>query len=129
MDNCTEQIMYKTGWLLLPLTAGVLLIYKYLPLTDLPCMLLYSTGIYCPGCGGTRAVWELLQGNILKSLYYHPFVPYCALLYGWFMISHTADRLSHRRFSIGLKFRNAYLYVGLGIILLNWSLRNLFFPI
>lgn len=47
-------------------------------------------GIYCPGCGGTRAVLALLQGKPLLSLWYHPFVLYAAVLYAGFMISHTA---------------------------------------
>ena len=47
-------------------------------------------GIYCPGCGGTRAVLALLQGRPLLSLWYHPFVLYAAVLYACFMLSHTA---------------------------------------
>lgn len=32
--------------------------------------------IYCPGCGGTRAFENLLYGNFIQSLFYHPFVLY-----------------------------------------------------
>lgn len=28
--------------------------------------------LYCPLCGGTRALWLLLSGNVLRSLVYNP---------------------------------------------------------
>lgn len=33
-----------------------------------PCLFFEITGLYCPGCGETRAVNALLDGNILLSL-------------------------------------------------------------
>lgn len=32
--------------------------------------------LYCPGCGGTRAMIELLHMHLLKSLYYNPLPVY-----------------------------------------------------
>lgn len=129
MDKSIEKTLYKAGWILLPIIAAIVFLYRYLPFFRLPCVLFYCTGIYCPGCGGTRAVRELLHGHIFKAFYYHPFVPYCALLCAWFMISHTVEKLSGGKIPVGMKFHPAYLYAGLIIILANWVLRNLFFPI
>ena len=45
-----------------------------------PCLFRSLTGLYCPGCGGTRAVRYLLQGEIGRSLWYHPLVGYMAVV-------------------------------------------------
>jgi hypothetical protein len=37
------------------------------------CLIKEATNIPCPSCGSTRAVLELIKGNLLKSLYYNPF--------------------------------------------------------
>jgi Protein of unknown function (DUF2752) len=33
-----------------------------------PCLFHALTGLYCPGCGGTRAVYQLLHGHVLLAL-------------------------------------------------------------
>ena len=48
-------------------------------LFHMPCIFHLLTGLYCPGCGGTRAVKYLLQGDWKNSLIYHPFVLYCVI--------------------------------------------------
>ncbi len=40
----------------------------------IPCILHTTTGIYCPGCGGTRSLIALLTGHPIKSLLLHPIV-------------------------------------------------------
>ncbi|MDD6069989.1 MAG: DUF2752 domain-containing protein [Clostridiales bacterium] len=47
---------------------------------SIPCALVFFFHIYCPGCGGTRALFSLLHGHILQSLYYNPAVLLGALL-------------------------------------------------
>ncbi len=34
------------------------------------------TGLYCPGCGGTRAFIALMEGDLARSFFYHPIVLY-----------------------------------------------------
>jgi hypothetical protein len=43
-------------------------------LPDPPCTFYYLTHLYCPGCGGTRALMLLLNGHPLMSLRYNPAV-------------------------------------------------------
>jgi Protein of unknown function (DUF2752) len=39
---------------------------------DLPtCLLKYTTGFVCPGCGGTRAFWYLLHGDLPAAARHH----------------------------------------------------------
>ncbi len=42
------------------------------------CKIASALGLYCPGCGGSRAVAALLSGRILRSFLYHPSVPIAA---------------------------------------------------
>ncbi len=39
-----------------------------------PCVVHDLLHVYCVGCGGTRAAFELLRGEILQSLYHNPAV-------------------------------------------------------
>lgn len=43
-------------------------------LAGMPCLFHRFTGLYCPGCGGTRAFLMLLRGRVFLSLVYHPIV-------------------------------------------------------
>ncbi len=48
------------------------------------CILLSTTGYYCPACGGTRATYDLLHGDVAGAFARHPLVPllYLALVLG-----------------------------------------------
>lgn len=89
-----------------------------------PCVFNVVTGLYCPGCGGTRAVKALIHGHILKSIWYHPFVIYGAVIYLWFMISHTIRKFVNPNVK-GMKYRNIYMYIWLVILVLNFIIRNI----
>lgn len=60
--------------LLIGAVIGIILVKMYNPEKEsffVPCGVYKLTGIKCPGCGMTRAVHNLLNGNILKSLWYN----------------------------------------------------------
>lgn len=125
-DLSAETILYRIGVLLLPL--GILMGYALLTwilpyLSHSECVVYKALGVYCPGCGGTRAVVALLQGNLLKSAWYHPFVLYTAVMYAWFMLSHTLEKL-HIPFVKGMIVQDWVLYGMLVMIALNFVLKN-----
>lgn len=83
------------------------------------------TGLYCPGCGGTRACRLLLSGHIFQSFWYHPGVVVAAALYVWFMVSHTIESLSKGRLKIGLPYTDKFLYLEAAVIILQCFVKNL----
>lgn len=89
------------------------------------CFWLQFFGIYCPGCGGTRAIITLSQGQFLQSLWYHPFVIYSIGLFSVFMISHLVARIPKNNIIKGLRFHDWYLYVGIIIIVFNFIIKNI----
>lgn len=90
----------------------------------LPCLFQALTGLYCPGCGGTRAVKALLKGQILRSFLYHPVVLYAALVVAglcvYRLLFHVTGQDRFRK-----RLEDRCLYVGLGIITVNFILKNL----
>ena len=125
-----EHNLYMTG-LCLP-CVGVMfyMAVKIFPVEILkkfyiPCILHLATGFYCPGCGGTRAAEALLEGKILLSFFYHPIVLYFVLLYLWFMLSHTVEKLSGHRYKVGMHYRHLYIYLALAIIVINTAVKDI----
>ncbi len=87
------------------------------------CVMLRVSGLYCPGCGGTRAVVSLLRGNLIQSVMYHPAVLYGVVLFLVYFISQTLMRLTKGKVK-GLSMKPCYLYILLGIIAVNFIVRN-----
>lgn len=120
-----EQGLYIAGIVILAAGLPLLLFYLSLPEETFSACVLYDIfGIYCPGCGGSRAVRALLSGDIGTALYYHPFVPYAAVLFFVFMLSHTLHLCSGGRLK-GLRFHSWFLYSALFIIILNFMIKNI----
>ena len=67
------RALYLIGGALL--LAGFALVFAFNPTqTHLfpPCPLYAATGLYCPGCGSTRAVHQLVHGHVAAAFGYNP---------------------------------------------------------
>ena len=88
-----------------------------------PCLFHLLTGLYCPGCGGTRAFRALLAGNLLLSIRYHPLVAYMAVVLTAELVSFGVSRAAKNpRYYLG--HEKFLVYTGAAIALANWVYKN-----
>ena len=125
-----DRAFYIIGWTVLGVIAAYFLFCSItgFQLTRhlAPCFFHAMTGLYCPGCGGTRAVLLFLHGNFLKSFLYHPIVIYTVLVGGYFMISQTIGRIAKKEFRFVLHYHDWMLWVAMILIIANFFIKNLF---
>lgn len=88
-----------------------------------PCPVHFLTGLYCPGCGGTRALLYLLHGDIKNSVIHHPAVLYLFCVGSVFMVSQTIARFHCGR-TWAMRYKNCYLYILVGLYVLNFIWKN-----
>lgn len=122
-----EKEMYKAGWIFAIMgIIGIVFISIFkIDISDIigPCIFHTVTGLYCPGCGGTRAVISFLKGDLIKSFFYHPVVPYAGLVYILFMIRGTISFLSRGKYPY-MRFSFIYIYIGIAIIIIQFIIKN-----
>ena len=123
-----EQTLYRLGIAAATLAAAIVVLLEIFPglysILVWPCPILSFTGLYCPGCGGSSAITALFHGHVLESLYYHPFVLYGLVFYGFFMTSHTLSILTKGRVK-GLRYRGWYAAVGVVLVIGNCIIKNI----
>lgn len=108
---------------LVPVLAyGYITASKEYPALFPPCSLKNFFHLYCPGCGGTRALEHLLHLRLVQSLLCNPLVLFMAvcLIYYWFktlieLIRQHGDAF----FSIHLGFLWAFLIILVGFFLIR----------
>ncbi|MCR5849066.1 MAG: DUF2752 domain-containing protein [Lachnospiraceae bacterium] len=87
------------------------------------CVFKKMTGLYCIGCGGTRAFNHLVHLRLFKSICFHPFVPYAFFAY----ILFTVNSFLFRHNKICFKKLNPFvlMVIGLGLMAVNFIVRNI----
>lgn len=123
LDTILFKIMCVTNVVGLVVGLSYLWLVGFLPEDVEVCTFHMATGLYCPGCGGTRAFLALFSGHVLKAFYYHPAGMYGIFFYVIYFISQAVMRISKGKIK-GIAFRPVYLYIMLGLIILNFVVRN-----
>ena len=128
-----ENGLYRCGWVILIILSALVLCKRFLfpnlfsTVRMPPCVFHTLTGYFCPGCGGTRSLKALLSGRFFVCAVDFPMIMYAAVVYAWFMISQTIDRISRHRLPIGMKYRHAWVYASLVIVIIHFIVKNLFY--
>ena len=80
-------------------------------------------GLYCPGCGGTRALKALLELNIIESIYYNPMLIILIILIGTNVLSVIVFTVWHKDV---YKYQELINCLALFFLIVYTVLRNIF---
>jgi hypothetical protein len=61
------------------------------------CLLKYTTGFVCPGCGGTRAAWYLLHGDLPAAARHHLLFVFAVPFLVYMYVAWAGNRLFNWR--------------------------------
>lgn len=87
------------------------------------CIFYEKYHLFCPGCGGTRAVICLLRGHFIRSFLCHPFILYATVVYSVFYVSNLLYSLSFIRWRYEL--RPVHFIAAIVIIILQCLIKNI----
>jgi hypothetical protein len=89
------------------------------------CVMKMLTGFDCPGCGGTRAAWYLLHGNVAAAARHHAMLVFATpfLLYAY--LAWTLGVVTKKKLLPQLKLPTPVLAGFIGAWILFSILRNL----
>ena len=112
-------------WITAAIIAAGILLYGLIRLgMPIYCLFYQITGLSCPGCGNTRVVLSLLEGDILRAFSYNLLFPVGFLYIGYVYICCSIHYLKKNRFA----YRSpapVVDWIVLGVILLWWVIRNI----
>lgn len=89
------------------------------------CFILKYFHIYCPACGGTRAIQALFHLDIASSLKYNPLVIYTGIsfyLYSILDIFRIYEKINNNKLTI---IRKSLINVGLIIMIISTIIKNI----
>lgn len=89
----------------------------------LPCWFNLLTGYLCPGCGGTRSFYALMNGDIISSFEYNAFVPIMAIFSIVLYFRMFEKVVMGKNISI-LPHNDKWIYIPLIMFLVYFIIRN-----
>jgi hypothetical protein len=86
------------------------------------------TGIPCPGCGGTRAALEIIDGHFENAFHINPLAPFVILFFLILIISAWIDLLFKTNIVRVVMFKRWPRYIIIpvvGLVIIVW-MRNIY---
>jgi len=103
----------------------IYILYFYEKYSIPKCIFLDHFGVYCPGCGATRAYLSLIKGNIIQSILYNPAVLYATALTIIYIITQTISKIFPHKKIWKLEYKVIYLYIGIFLLIINCVIKNI----
>ncbi|MBO4495098.1 MAG: DUF2752 domain-containing protein [Clostridiales bacterium] len=92
----------------------------------LKCVTYEMTGLYCPGCGETRALHALLHGHIIQAFDYNLLFPFVVIIMGWLFLVGLTTLICRKRVMWLPETFPAWLGIVIGVVVVLFTvLRNI----
>jgi len=123
--NAKDYTYYSIMIMYIILIIGYLLYrYVFYNMVKIPeCTTYKLFGIYCPGCGGTRAVITLFNGKFIASFLYNPIVFCFFIITAIYLISNSLARIL-KKDNLRIPFYKEFGYILLFILIVNCIVKN-----
>lgn len=93
--------------------------------SDKKCIFPEYFHLYCAGCGGTRAVRYLIEGDLIRSFLAHPIILYLLILYIQAFCISIYTVFIKKDMKLRYYVKIWQLWTLLGVVLGNFIFRNL----
>ena len=84
-----------------------------------------ATGLWCPGCGLTRGVHALLNGNVGAAFASNVFTPIAMIAIVWLLVSWTRLAWGHGALRLPQRTERWLMFAGPAVVVTYGLLRNL----
>lgn len=125
MGKISDKEVYPAMWVALVCAAGAYFLWRYAlgAPTISSCWVWKHLHLYCPGCGGTRALIALFHGQFFRALWYHPAFVLGAVWWVVYMASQAIWRLRRQKGWV-LHYSDRWLIGLLLVAGINCVVRN-----